>query len=227
MDNQNSASEKAVVPVITISRQFGSDGYAIGKKLAEDFKIDIFDREIIQDIAENTNRRTAAIETLDERGISSLEDMLHAISEKQHLWAYEYLKNLTDVVGTIAEHGPAVIVGRGANFILPREQTLKVRIVAPLKMRIKAVEAKLNISVREAEKLIIKSDSDKAAFIRKYFNTDINELLHYDLVINRERFSVEAAAHIIAETVKDGLDTRKSPSTGRDDSHAVTATASM
>ena len=60
--------ENLSIPVITISRQFGSGGYLVAKQIAGDFGLDLFDREIIQEIADNAHVRRAVVEMLDEKG---------------------------------------------------------------------------------------------------------------------------------------------------------------
>lgn len=193
--------EKTAVPVITISRQFGSEGQLVAKRLTEDLNLDLFDRELIHEVAESAHMRTTVVETLDEKGISSLEDMISAVTNERHIWSYEYLHHLMRVIGTIGKHGRAVILGRGANFILPREEIFRVRIIAPLEMRLQNVVKELSISLEEAKQLSIKTDSDRKAFIRKYFNAEIEDPQYYDLVINMESISVDAAVASIKATL--------------------------
>ena len=59
-------------------------------------------------------------------GLSILEDWISSLVYDRHMWPEEYLKHLMNIIGTIGKHGRAVVVGRGANFILPPEQTLPV-----------------------------------------------------------------------------------------------------
>lgn len=173
----------------------------MAKRLAEDLNLDLFDRELIQEVAESAHMRTTVVETLDEKGISSLEDMVSAVTNERHLWSYEYLHHLMRVIGTIGKHSRAVILGRGANFILPREEIFRVRIIAPLEMRLQNVVKELSISLEEAKQLSIKTDSDRKAFIRKYFNAEIEDPQYYDLVINMESISVDAAVASIKATL--------------------------
>jgi len=190
------------IPVITISRQFGSGGYVVAKQIAEDFGLDLFDREILQEIANNAHVRATVVETLDEKGIPALEDMLSAVTGEHHLWSYEYLQHLTRIIGAIGQHGHAVIVGRGANFMLPREKTFRVRIIAPFEMRVENVAQELGLPNKEAEKLTMKTDSDRESFIRKYFNAEIDNPKNYDLTINNENISIDASVETIKTALK-------------------------
>ena len=88
-------------------------------------------------------------------------------------------------------------MGRGAQFILPRDENLKVRVIAPLAMRIHNVAHELDMSESEAQKMILKNDSDRRSFSRKYFYADVSDPLNYDMVINTARLSSDAAGKSI------------------------------
>jgi cytidylate kinase len=114
------------------------------------------------------------------------------------IWSYEYLGHLTQVIGTLAEHGNCIIIGRGANYLLPHRGVLKVRIIAPIKMRVRIIMKKEN-SEEDAKRKLIMVDSERKAFTRQYFNTDIDDPIDYDLVINTGYLSIEKAAKIIKD----------------------------
>jgi cytidylate kinase len=101
------------------------------------------------------------------------------------------------VIGTIGKHGRAVVVGRGANFILPPEQRFRVRITASQRLRVENVARHFNLSPDEAKRRVIKTESNRKAFIRKYFNADIADPTNYDLVINTDKLSVGNAVDLI------------------------------
>lgn len=185
------------IDVITVSRESGSGGTILAAKLAQELGFDLFHREVIQEMAESANISTRIVETLDEKGLSVLEDSIASIIRDRHLWPDQFLKYLMNVVGTIGKHGCAVIVGRGAQFILPSEENFKVRVIAPLTMRIRNVSRELDISESDAQKMILKTDSDRRSFSRKYFYADVADPLNYDLVINTERMKIEAAVKSI------------------------------
>lgn len=188
---------KSKISVVTISRESGSGGTIIAAMLARELAFDLFHREVIQEMAESANISTRIVETLDEKGLSMLEDSVAAMIRERHLWPDEFLRHLMKVVGTIGKHGQAVIVGRGAQFILSRDENLKVRVIAPLPMRIQNVVHSLDIGETEAQKRILKNDSDRRSFSRKYFYADVTDPLNYDLVINTARMSIDAAVKSI------------------------------
>ena len=71
--------------------------------------------EFIHDMAESARVSVRLLETLDEKGVSVLEEWISSLVDKRHLWPDRYLQHLMKIIGTIGKHGRAVIVGRGAN----------------------------------------------------------------------------------------------------------------
>ncbi|KAA3658967.1 MAG: hypothetical protein DWQ10_09995, partial [Calditrichaeota bacterium] len=109
--------------------------------------------------------------------------------------------HLSEIILSIAQHGRAVIIGRGANFILPKGQTLDVRLIAPLQHRVYYLADKLQIDYEKAKHMVIYSDQERQAFLQKFFNKTEFDPLHYDLVINTGNVNYTTAAQIIAEAV--------------------------
>jgi cytidylate kinase len=194
-------AEREILPVITISREPGSGGRIVAQKLAAKLKVEVFHQEVLHEMAKRAEVSQQMMATMDEKGLSILEDWISSLVYNRHMWPDEYLKHLMNVVGTIGKHGRAVVVGRGANFILPPEQRFRVRITAPRRFRIKNVAREFNVSEDEAERRVIQTESDRKAFIRKYFNSDINDPDNYDLFINTEILSLDNATQVIAAAV--------------------------
>jgi len=197
--DQKKKYKKPIRPVITISRLPGARASELAKKLSKDLDIDLFDQEIVERIAESAFKSKRVVESLDEQDRGILEEWITALGEN-HMWAYEYLQHLTNVVGTIGAHGHAIIVGRGASFILPKEVCLRVFVVAPLPVRIKNVMRKFNVSEREASRQVMKLEAAAKAFIQKYFQVDLMDPTNFDLVINTHSIDIDLAARIIKET---------------------------
>ena len=189
--------EKALVPVVTISREPGSGGRIVAQNLAAKLGFEVFHQEVLHEMAKRAEVSNQLLATLDERGLSILEDWISSLVNDRHLWPDQYLRHLMNVIGTIGKHGRAVVVGRGANFVLPPEQRFRVRVTASQRLRIKNVARDFNLSPVEAKRRVIKTESDRKAFIRKYFNADIADPTNYDLVINTETLTVDNAVDVI------------------------------
>ena len=191
-------AEKEILPVVTISREPGSGGRIIAQKLAAKLNVEVFQQEVLHEMARRAEVSKQMLATMDERGLTILEDWISSLVYDRHMWPDEYLKHLMNVIGTIGKHGRAVVVGRGANFILPPEQRFRVRITAPRRFRIRKVAQEFTLSEGDARRRVIKTESDRKAFIRKYFNADIADPDNYDLTINTKNISIDHAANVIA-----------------------------
>lgn len=196
--DQKKKYKKPIRPVITISRLPGAGGRILAQKLAEDLKIDLFDSAIVEEIAKNSKVSERIIRTLDEQDRSIVDEWIQALGES-HMWSYEYLEHLTKVVGSIGAHGHAIIVGRGASYILPTEVCLRVLVIAPLQTRIHNVIKSYGISESEAKRRILRTESDRKAFIRKYFDAEMTDPMNYDLVINTKNFDIDTEVKIVTE----------------------------
>ncbi len=189
--------EEKSLPVITVSREPGSRARLVAEGIAEQLGFDLFHREIILEMAENAQISSRLLESLDERGLSVLEDWVSTLVNEKHLWPDQYLKHLMRVVGTIGKHGQAIIMGRGANFMLPPDDTFGVRIIAHLDLRIQNVSREFGVTAEEARRRVLRTESDRRAFVRKYFYADIADPANYDLVINTGTLSIDAAVEAI------------------------------
>ena len=197
-----SGKVKVYHPVITISREPGTGGTVIATRLAEALGMDIMSTQIIHKVAESVQMSEKVVSSLDEKDVNKRDNWLTSLFESRHLWPDNYLRHLMKVISTIGRHGNAVILGRGANHILPMEETFRVRLVAPKEARINKVMADRGSSRQEAEEYITQTGSNRNAFIRKYFHTDITDPAHYDLVIDSSRLGIDGTTETIKAAFK-------------------------
>jgi len=194
--------EKKGFPIVTFSREPGSGGRIVAQQLAAKLNMEVFHQEVLHEMAKRAEISKQMLATMDEKGLSILEDWISSLVYDRHMWPDEYLQHLMHVIGTIGKHGRAVVVGRGANFILPPEQRFRVRIIAPRRMRIQNVARDFTLTEEEAKRRVIKTESDRKAFVRKYFNADIADPNNYDLIINTETLSVDDATRVVAAALE-------------------------
>ena len=113
----------------------------------------------------------------------------------------EVSRVLMRVIGTIGRHGKAIIVGRGANFVLPPENRFRVRIIAPLEMRVNHVAETYGVTKKEAKRRVLRTESDRRAFVRKYFYSDIGDPANYEMILNTGTLSFESAVAAICSAI--------------------------
>ena len=111
-----------------------------------------------------------------------------------------YMEALTSVITELAEDPAIVIRGRGSQFILKDHPTaFHVLTVAPLEVRITRVMEAMKLDQEEAKKEIDRFDDSRRTFIKRYFNADLEDPVHYHLTINTWHLSYGAAAQIIVD----------------------------
>ena len=189
--------QQVLEPVIAVSRLPGSGGRLIVRKIADEMNFDLFDSEIVQKIAESARVSSTIVETLDEKGRSAIEDWLSALVNDRYFWDEGFVKHLAKVLNVIGKHGKAVILGRGASFVLPPAQCVRVLVVAPFEVRIQNIIKEFDTSAEEARRRVMRTESDRKAFIRKYFHAEMTDPTHFDLVLNTEFISIDGALEII------------------------------
>ncbi|MCP3872434.1 MAG: cytidylate kinase-like family protein [Desulfobacteraceae bacterium] len=186
-----------VISAVTISREAGSQGYAVAKVLCQEIGFDLFHNEILEAMIETSKNSRILLETLDERSMNVVDDIVSNFVNEHHLWPDEYSKLLFKILSTISKHGNAVILGRGANCVLHGENILRVRIVAPMTARRDYIQHSLDLNTDDAQKHMVTTDANRTAFVKRYFNCDANNASNYDLVLNTGTLSVEKAVQVI------------------------------
>jgi len=181
------------IPVITISSEPGSGGRIIARGLAKRLGIDLFDRDIVKEISESAHISGVVIETMEKDRLSGIKDFISSLVNDRYLWPGVYLDHLMKVVAAIASHGNAIIVGRGANFLIPPEDRLSVRVIAPLETRVKNVAKEFGVTREEAKRRVINRENRRSTFIRQSFNADVTDPSNYDLVVNTQKLNIDAS----------------------------------
>ncbi|MCD4721208.1 MAG: cytidylate kinase-like family protein [Desulfobacula sp.] len=197
MGNREDKPIQETVNVITISRESGSRGYEVAKQLCRETGFDLFHHEIVDAMVETSKSSRVLLETLDEKGMNIVDDIVSNFVSEHHLWSDEYSKLLFKILGTIGKHGNAVILGRGANCVLKKQKALRVRIVAPMIIRRDYIQKSLNLSKDDTQKHIVSTDANRSAFVKRYFNSDATDPANYDLILNTGTLSVEKAVQVI------------------------------
>jgi hypothetical protein len=184
-------------PCLLVSRECGSGGSRIARLAGEKLEWEVFDREILDQIAKMAPVRQQLLETVSAQTRARWGTQWPAELEPEDIGYETYLRCLREVVLTLGHHGDVVLVGRGAQYLLPALCALRVRVVAPLEVRIRRLAQGDGRTPEEALHYIQKFDADRAAFIRQSFQRDASCALNYDLVINTGDISLEAAAEMV------------------------------
>lgn len=192
--------------IITISREFGSGGRELGKRLAEKLGIAYYDREIITEIAKQTGLSEQYIQNVSEKGAKP-----YAFQFAKSFATYttvqsnqtEILISQTKVIKEIAQRGDCVIVGRGANTILREENPMNIFVYAAMESKInrcieKAQENK-EMARKELEKRIIQIDNNRKKYNNLISNQVWGEKSNYHLCINTTNIEIKTIIPALAD----------------------------
>ena len=191
--------------IITISREFGSGGRFIGEEVAKKLGIAYYDKNVINEIAEESGLSPEYIQENAE------------LSPKKGLFAYAFSgrditgKSVEDMVYEaqrniileLAEKEPCVIIGRNADYILKdREDVLNVFIHGDMPEKIQRITRLHNVEEKEAVKMMV--DTDKRRRTNYNFYTDQNwgKASNYTLCLNSSQLGYDRCEMIIMECVK-------------------------
>lgn len=188
-------------PVLTISRTMGSGARIIAEKLAEQLGWSIWGKELLDEVANDSQVSRRVVEAFDEKTHSEIELLVLGIFGDHEMGGFLYARHLAAVLLSIAQLGNAIILGRGANFIL--KDALNIRIDASEEHRIKNMVKFENISQEEAEKRIRKSDHDRYNFLVRTYGKSAVDQFRYDLVINMDEFTNDSAVEIIKTAIRE------------------------
>ncbi len=188
---------------LTVTRDGGSLADEIVRELAARLGWHVFDREIVNHIAEHSHVRENLVRQLDEKSQGLIQDAILRMlrmPEYPSFGAEEYHAALLKTLAYIATLGNAVVVGRGANFALRAEKEgLNVRLAGSLEVRALRIAEKLKLTPEAARDRIRSEDEERRKFIHQYFRQDINDVRFYDLMFNTDRLSVkEVVSSIMA-----------------------------
>jgi hypothetical protein len=183
-------------PVITVARQYGAEGEKIAEGISEVTGFQLYDKELLEAIANDFGVQAKLIEMLDEISRSELESWFEGIIRGRIIDNSDYIASLTKTLGAIAKHGKAVIVGRGANIILGLCRGFHIRVVASKEVRAYRISKELGVPGKEARHMIDEGDEQRVNFIKRSFGLDANDPTAFDLVINTDILSHSDAIKI-------------------------------
>lgn len=183
--------------IVTISRTHGAGADPIARELGKLLNWPVYDKELVEYIAKTAKIRERVIASFDERKQNEMENWVQTIIDKSTIATDKYFKHLLSVFFTIFEHGHAIAIGRGGNYVTRPDIGFRVLITAPLFWRANRLAEERKVSLKQAQSIIRKVDNQRAAFIHRYYHCDPNDHAAYDIVVNVERLGKEKAAKMI------------------------------
>ncbi len=180
--------------IITIGRQFGSNGRHIGKLLADKLGYTYYDKELINKAAKNSGICEELLESMDEKPSKSF---IYSLVMDPYAFGFanaglnnmplnqQAFKAIYDTIQEISEKEKCVIVGRCADYVLrQREDVARVFVYAEMSKRIQTVSNRYDISEDKARERIQKEDKSRASYYNFYTSKKWGSMDSYDICIN-------------------------------------------
>ncbi len=200
--------------VITISRQYGSGGREIGKKLADKFGIPFYDNELINRAAKESGFSASAFENAENKASNSL---LYSIAMGMSAYSNQdlgfahlslddriYLAQ-SDVIRKVAQEGPCVIVGRCADYVLKdMPGVINIFIWADIDFRIKRVMESDNLNEAKAAERIHKIDKGRANYYNYHATEKWGRAENYHLSVRSDYIGADNCACCIKSYIEYG-----------------------
>ena len=190
--------------IITISRQFGSGGHEVGKKLSEKLGIKLYDKELVEILAKQENLDTKYVAANEEKYMPSICPIMHGFSIPiyyQNAPTDEIFIKQAKLIKKMAEYGPGVFIGRCADYILQSFSPINCFIYSEMKERIKRkmsmVPSNVKITEYEMMRRIKDIDKQRAKYHEFYSDSKWGDMKEYDLCICTDKIGIDGAVEVI------------------------------
>jgi cytidylate kinase len=183
--------------ILTISREYGSGGRDIGRLVAERLGYRYVDKERLFADLEQTGARWGRV-------AKELDEVCPTVWERYD-WQYRgYVAQVEALVMAYAAEDRVVIIGRGGSFLLKEVPfCLRVRLVAPLAVRLERIMTRESLGRTAAERLITQVDGDRACFIKANYGCDWDAEDVYDMTLNTASLTYEQVVELLIEGLAD------------------------
>jgi cytidylate kinase len=208
------------MPVITVGRTLGAGGETIAAMVAQRLGADLVDRKIFDEVVRRLDMPEDEVEKLEEAPGSLLNRVLQALGSASiefaappegSVWTPPYsdptfdtskavLQITQEVIREAYRSGNAVIVGRGAGYVLLGEtDVLHVLATGPREARIARVRELYGLSEEEARRKVKQTDANRGAHVKQVYGHDWLDPAHYHLVLNTDWLGYERCARLIVD----------------------------
>jgi len=187
---------------IAISRECGSGAEQTADAISANTGFQKYDHEILDYMAEHDDVRRKLYETVDDRTMGWIESIASTLVIGPEVDEVQYFNRLSYALLAICHNQHAIVIGRAANFILPRDQGLAVRLVAPHKYRLEEYVKRTGLDLKTAMRQMTRIDHDRGNFVETHFGKYAFDPRRYDLVINVSQFSQKHVEEMIISALR-------------------------
>ncbi|MDQ6718367.1 MAG: cytidylate kinase-like family protein [Gemmatimonadota bacterium] len=202
------------MPIVTISRQYGSGGSEVAERTAKLLGWELLDNEVVDAVAARLGVSVAEVKAREERAPSLAERLASAMALGSQEWVNPVAstsrptdEQMLDVTRHILDEavlrGPVVIVGRGAQAMLSsRSDALHVFCHAPRKALIARCIERDKVDAKEAARIVDETNKHRKEWVRLHWDREWAAADNYHLTVNTGWLGIEGAAELIAQAAR-------------------------
>lgn len=196
--------------IITISREFGSGGRELGKRLSDNLEIPFYDKEIIQMIAEKHGFDEQYISHVSERNIRAVYPLTigcrfttapNPVTKQSVEIAVEQQK----IIENFAKQGDCIIIGRCADVILKNYNPFNIFAYADMEAKIRRCMERApqteNLTVAELKTKIMEMDKERRKYRALYTNSKWSANENFHLCINTSKLKIKRLVPVLSEYI--------------------------
>lgn len=206
------------MPVITISRMFGSGGSEVAAHVADTLGWSLLDNALVERVAARLGRTPVEVQAIEERvpslaerladalALGSPEIVSPALSAPLPPTEERLLEVTEHVIDDAIARGPVVLVGRGAqSYLAQRADALHVFCYAPKPALIARVVQREGLSPEEAAKRVDETNKRREQYVRRYWQRSWYALENYHLCVNTDWLGIDGAGDLIVKVAREHL----------------------
>ena len=189
--------------VVTISRQFGSMGRPIARRLAQLLDVNFYDRDAVEERARQEHLPVSIINDLKRASEDPYFMMKYPLGNGSSDVRYHLFQRQKEIVLNLADQGSCVFVGRCADYILgQRKNHLSVFIYAPLESRVQVCMERFGMDEKTARMMTVTVDRARQDYHMTFARCLPHDMQHKDLLINSQALGVEKTACLLRDLVQ-------------------------
>ena len=193
--------------VVTITRQFGSMGRPIAKRMAEILQIEYYDRDLVDQAAEKLNLPVSVINEEEEKANnlsrSSFFRMASPLGSGTSVMQDKIFEAQQNIIRFLAEKETCIIVGRCADFTLSdMENAIHIYIYASYEARLEHCIQDLGMEEAEAKRMIAAVDKARDSYHMNYTGYLPDDKKHKDILIDSSLLGVEGTAEYLVYLIQ-------------------------
>ena len=186
--------------IITIGRQFGSGGLLVANKLGEKLGIPVYDNELITKAAQDSGFDIEFFKRSDEK--KSIFSFSSIFSSENFMSDSGLFNMQCETICSIAEQGPAIIVGRCTDYVLRENRNvISVFLTSPIEARADRVMERDGLCYEEAIAKIEKKDKSREAYYNYFTFGNWGVASTYDLCIDSSILGIDGTADLIIDFI--------------------------